>query len=296
MQKIVPHLWFDREAKEASAFYIDAFGDSSRVVETTVMPDTPSGDCDVVLFELLGYRLMAISAGPLFKPNPSISFSVALKTTEEADALWQKLLPGGTVLMELDSYAWSERYGWLNDKYGVSWQILYLKDTPITQTITPSLMFTRAVCGKAEEAIHFYTSVFKNTKIGEIFRYQEDMAPDKPGTVAHSSFTLEGQEFTAMDSAREHDFTFSEGVSLMVYCDGQEEIDYYWEKLSAIPEAEQCGWLKDKYGVSWQIMPRAIDDLIQKSNHDEQSRIMEAILAMKKLDWATLEKAQHSLV
>jgi predicted 3-demethylubiquinone-9 3-methyltransferase (glyoxalase superfamily) len=117
------------------------------------------------------------------------------------------------------------------------------------------------------------------------------MAPDKPGTIAHSSFTLEGEEFIAMDSAREHTFSFNEGVSLMVYCDDQAEIDYYWGKLSAIPEAEQCGWLKDKYGVSWQITPRAIDDLIQKSDRDEQGRIMQAILAMKKLDWATIEKA-----
>ena len=147
-QKIVPHLWFDKEAKEAARFYCAVFPDS-RITSITTLRDTPSGDCDVVSFALSGQPFMAISAGPLFKFNESISF--------------------------------------------------------------------------------------------------------------------------------------------MVYCDTQEEIDYYWEKLSAVPEAEQCGWLKDKYGLSWQILPTVMDKMMQ--DPERLARVTQAFLKMKKFDLAALQSA-----
>lgn len=149
-QKIVPHLWFDKEAKEAAQFYASIFPDS-RVTNITTLHDTPSGDCDVVSFELSGQPFMAISAGPLFKFNESISF--------------------------------------------------------------------------------------------------------------------------------------------MVYCETQDELDYYWEKLSAVPEAEQCGWLKDKYGLSWQIVPLRMDEMLQGGTEEQVARVTQAFLPMKKLDIAQLERA-----
>src|SRR3989344_1679292 len=119
MQKITPHLWFDKEAKEAAEFYVGAFGEDSKVKSVSTLHDTPSGDTDIVSFELRGYSFMAISAGPLFKFNPSISFSVLYTTKEQVDALWGRLIEGGKALMEIDSYDWSERYGWVQDKYGL---------------------------------------------------------------------------------------------------------------------------------------------------------------------------------
>lgn len=200
MQKITPHLWFDKEAKEAAELYTSAF-QNSNITNVTTLHNTPSGDTDIVSFVLSGQAFMAISAGPLFEFNPSVSFLVACKSKEEVDALWNRLAEGGAALMPLDSYPFSERYGWLRDKYNLSWQIMYFGDREITQKITPTLMFVGKVRGKAEEAIHFYLAVFKNAKIGHILRYGKGEEPDKEGTVKHAAFTLEGRQFAAMDSA-----------------------------------------------------------------------------------------------
>lgn len=299
MQKITPHLWFDKEAKEAAQFYISLF-DNSKIKDITTLHNTPSGDCDIVSFELAGQPFMAISAGPLFKLNPSISFIAAYNTKEEVDALWEKLSDGGMALMELGSYPFSEKYGWIQDKYGLSWQVIYMGDNPIKQKITPMLMFVGNVCGKAQQAMDFYTSVFAGApdssgecKIGFNMRYEKGEEPDKEGTVKHAGFTLQGQQFSAMDSAHNHKFAFNEAISFMVYCKTQEEIDYYWEKLSAVPESEQCGWLKDKFGLSWQIVPTIMDEMFKDKDEEKMARITEALLKMKKFDMAKLKKAEQ---
>jgi predicted 3-demethylubiquinone-9 3-methyltransferase (glyoxalase superfamily) len=295
MRKITSHLWLDKEAKEAAEFYTSVFsasgGKDTRVKNTTTLHDTPSGTVDIVTIELLGQEFTLISAGPLFKFNPSVSFLVACKTKDEADSLWQKLSKGGTALMELGEYPFSEKYGWMQDRYGLSWQVMFMGDRVIKQKIIPTLMFVGDVCGKAEEAIHFYTSVFHNAKIGDVFRYSRGQEPDKEGTLKYAAFTLEEQEFAAMDSARGHNFTFNEAISLMVHCDTQEEIDYYWEKLSAIPAAEQCGWLKDKYGLSWQIVPTVMDEMLKDKDEKKLARVTQAFLKMKKFDIDILKHA-----
>jgi predicted 3-demethylubiquinone-9 3-methyltransferase (glyoxalase superfamily) len=292
-QKIVPHLWFDKEAREAAGFYTAVF-DDSRILNVTTIYDTPSGDCDIVSFELCGQRFMSISAGPLFKFNPSVSFHVACKAKEEVDALWEKLIEGGTALMPLDSYPFSERYGWLQDKYGLSWQLIYVGGKEVSQKIIPALMFVGDVCGKAEQAIKFYISVFRDGSVDNVMRYGSGEAPDEEGTVKYADFTLLGTKFGAMDSAHPHEFAFNEAVSFMVLCDTQEELDSYWKKLSAVPESEQCGWLKDKYGLSWQIVPSAMDAMMGSGNKETTARVTQAVLEMKKLDIAALEKAYRN--
>ena len=294
MQKITPHLWFDKEAKEAAQFYTSVFP-SSKINSVTTMHDTPSGDCDVVSFELAGQPFMSISAGPLFKFTPTVSFLVACSTKEEVDALWKKLSDGGQALMPLDQYPFSERYGWTQDKYGLSWQIMYFNQE-IKQKITPVLMFVGDVAGKAEEAMQFYTSIFNDSRIGDIMRYGKGQEPDREGTVAHASFTLAGQQLAAMDSAQQHHFNFNEAISLMVYCKDQQEIDYYWGKLSAVPEAEQCGWLKDKFGLSWQIVPESMDKMMTDKDSARAARVTQAFLKMKKFDLAELERAYRGEV
>ena len=292
-QKIVPHLWFDKEAKEAAKFYCSAFPDSE-ITSISTLHDTPSGDCDVVAFTLSGYRFMSISAGPLFKFNPSVSFMLNFDPSarENLDALWGKLSQDGTTLMPLDKYPFSERYGWIQDKYGLSWQlILSSSEGEKRPFIVPSLLFTGDVCGKAEEATDFYLSVFKNTKRGLIARYPKGMEPDAEGTMMFTDVMLNEQWFAAMDSAHQHNFAFNEAISFMVYCETQEEIDDYWEKLSAVPEAEQCGWLKDKYGLSWQIVPADVEKMMGDQDPERAARVTQTLLKMKKFDFAEMQRA-----
>ena len=294
MQKIVPHLWFDTQAKEAAEFYVLAFGKNSKITGITTLHDTPSGDVDSITFELLGHSFMAISAGPHFKINPSISFFVQIEHAEEVNRIWNELVEGGEVMMPLDKYPWSERYGWLQDSFGLTWQISLgdKKDTG-GQFITPCLMFTGDVYGKAEEAINLYTSIFKKAEVEGILRFEKDEAPDKEGNVKHAQFRLEGQNFMIMESAHDHGFSFNEAVSLMVNCDTQDEIDYYWDKLKTggDPNAQQCGWLKDRYGVSWQVAPRLLGEMISKGTRQQVNRVTQTFLPMKKLDIAALQKA-----
>ena len=290
MQKIIPHLCFDRQAVEAAEFYTQVFPEA-KINFKNVIKDTPSGDTEIVGFEILGYQFMAISAGPLFKLNPSISFHVKCKTVEEVDAIWAKLSPGGQVMMELNEYPFSKRYGWVADKFGVSWQIIYAEGE-FTQRIVPVLMFTQEHAGQTKEAVELYTSIFSakggDSKVVFLSPYEEGESPvDKPGTIKYGHFILEGQEFGAMDSAQRHAFTFNEAVSLMVNCKDQAEIDFLWEKLSAVPAAEQCGWLKDKFGVSWQITPANMSELIGKN----PAKVMPLMLKMKKIDIAALQVA-----
>jgi predicted 3-demethylubiquinone-9 3-methyltransferase (glyoxalase superfamily) len=155
----------------------------------------------------------------------------------------------------------------------------------------PSLLFVGTVAGCAEEAVNFYMSVFGNSKRGIVARYGKGQEPDREGTIMFSDFTLNDQWFAAMDSAQAHEFAFNEAISLLVPCESQEEIDYYWEKLSADPQAEQCGWLKDKYGLSWQVWPTAMGEMMTKGTPEQVARVTAAFLQMKKFDIATLERA-----
>jgi predicted 3-demethylubiquinone-9 3-methyltransferase (glyoxalase superfamily) len=288
MQKIIPHLWFDKEAKEATAFYATLFP-NSKVNHITQITDTPSGDCDIVTFTLSGQDFMAISAGPYFKLNPSISLFVVFDNEKDIEAAWSKLIDGGKALMPYDTYPWAHKYGWLQDKYGLTWQLSWSEHHGMEQTITPFLMFTQDKSGMAKEAIATYTSIFPDSKTDMLMPYEKGEG-DKEGFIKHARFTLSGQQFMAMDSSGPHEFTFNEAVSLVVHCDTQEEIDHYWAKLSAVPESEQCGWLKDKYGVSWQIVPSVMEEMMTSGDTEKIARVTQAFLKMKKFDIATLEK------
>lgn len=298
MYKITPHLWFDTQAKEAAEFYTSVFSDS-KVRSVKTIHDTPSGDCDIVSFELCGMPFMAISAGPYFKINPSISFIVnfdpakAADANENIDAVWEKLSEGGKVLMSIDKYPWSERYGWIQDKYGVSWQLMLTNpDGEERPAIVPTLLFVGDKYGKSEAAMDFYLSIFKeDSRAGNLMRYGAGQEPNKEGTVMFSDFKLLGTWFAAMDGGGEHNFAFNEAISFIVKCDTQEEIDYYWGKLSAVPESEQCGWLKDKFGVSWQITPTVMDEMMASDDQEKINRVTQAFLKMKKFNIAALERA-----
>ena len=152
------------------------------------------------------------------------------------------------------------------------------------QKITTFLTFN----DRAEEAVNFYVSLFKNSKIRSVTRYGAE-GPGPKGTVMVVEFTLDGQEFTALNGGPH--FSFSQGISLLVNCETQEEIDRLWEKLSERGETQMCGWLKDKFGVSWQIVPRILGELMREKDAEKSKRVMEAMLKMNKLDIRTLQEA-----
>ena len=269
IHQLHPCLWFDGQAKAAAELYCSAFENS------TITADTPM----VVTFELEGIKFMGLNGGPMFKINPSISFFVLCNSVEEIDAKWEKLSAGGTVMMPLNKYPWSEKYGWCQDKYGVNWQLMMGNNGG--QKIYPSFMFTQQQSGKAEAAINFYTTVFKDTAIKTINRYGKGEG-DIEGTIKYAEFSLNGQLFSAMDSSAPHAFIFNEGVSIVVPCETQEEIDYYWDKLTEEGQESQCGWLKDKFGVSWQIIPAILGQLM--TDKEKAPRVMQAFMKMKKFD------------
>jgi len=299
MQKIIPHLWFDTQAKEAVEFYCNIFP-NSKILSSTVLHDTPSGDCDMLTFNLNGHDFMAISAGPYFTINPAISFMLNFDPSQDAEAeahlktLWEKLSEGGATLMPLQEYPFSKLYGWVQDKYGVTWQLILTDPTGEPRPfITPSLMFAGQHTNKAEEAVQFYLDIFRHTKQGTIARYTENTGPAKKDSIMFTDFMLENQWFAAMDSGVEQPFTFNEAVSLLINCDTQEDIDYYWKKLSAVPKAERCGWLKDKYGVSWQVSPASLSTMMKEGTPEQIDRVTKAFLKMKKFNLAELEAAYN---
>jgi predicted 3-demethylubiquinone-9 3-methyltransferase (glyoxalase superfamily) len=152
------------------------------------------------------------------------------------------------------------------------------------QKITPFLWFDN----QAEEAMNFYISIFKNSKVLSITRYPEG-GPGLAGTVLTAKFQLDGQEFVALNGGPQ--FKFTEAVSFVVNCETQQEVDEYWEKLSAGGSESQCGWLKDKYGLSWQIVPTVLGELLQDKGAEKTNRVMQALLQMKKIDIKTLKQA-----
>jgi predicted 3-demethylubiquinone-9 3-methyltransferase (glyoxalase superfamily) len=217
---------------------------------------------------------------PHFKFTQALSLFVWCDTEKEIDELWQKLSKGGEVRMGLDKYPWAPKYGWTADKYGVEWLLI---QSSHKQKIAPAFLFVQNLFGKGEEAVQFYMSQFKNSKI-------EFMARDEATkTISHCVFSLDGQDFVLMEGQGTHNFTFSPAFSLMVSCRTQDEIDEYWRTLSAGGSTDQCGWLTDKYGVSWQIVPALWEELMADPKKSEKA--MKALIKMTKLDIKELKRA-----
>ena len=290
-EKIVPFLWFNDNAEDAMNFYISVFKNSKALNVTRYGEAGPGqkGSVMSATFRLEGHTFYALNGGPVFTFTAATSFYVNCKSSQEIKRLWDKLLEGGSVMMELDKYPFSEKYGWLQDKFGVSWQLILSSDT---NKITPFLMFVGEQQGRAEEAMNFYTSVFKNSGIISIARYNEGDT-GQTGKVVHAVFKLNGQRFMAMDSAIDMPFTFTPGISYFVNCKTQHEVDEFWDKLSESGEKMQCGWLKDRFGVSWQIVPTVLNELLSDPDAEKSNRVMNAMMQMEKLDIKALKHAYN---
>jgi predicted 3-demethylubiquinone-9 3-methyltransferase (glyoxalase superfamily) len=289
-QKIVPCIWFDGDADDAVAYYLTVFAGSKEharsVYPSEGLAEFQKGMAGKTLtidFTIGDVRLTALNAGTEFEPNPMLSFilnfdpSVEPAAADRLDAVWQRLGDGGKVLMALDEYPFSKRYGWVQDKFGVSWQLILTNPEGEPRPfLIPSLMFANANVNRANEALDFYTSVFSGSRLGNVATYPEDQDLVTAGSVMFGEFAVGHQWFAVMDSPIAHGFNFNEGISLQVECADQAEIDYFWDKLSTVPEAEVCGWCKDRFGVSWQVVPTDLDQIMTPTNFAR-------MLTMKKL-------------
>jgi|AGTN01.2.fsa_nt_gi Uncharacterized protein conserved in bacteria len=269
---IYPCIWCDNNAREMADFYVSVFP------ETKITNENPF----VVRLEMSGQKVMLLNGGDQFHPNPSISLMYLTTSESEVEGIYEKLSEGGSSLMPLDRYPFSPKYAWVEDVYGVSWQLYTGKAEDIIQKVVPTLMFVDKNNGKAQEAINFYTSLFPNSTHRGVLRYSGEEG-ETPGNIQHAEFTINDYLLMIMDSSYPHAFNFTEGVSLVVECDYQEEIDHYWSALTSNGgEESMCGWLKDKYGASWQIVPSIIDTLM--ADPENGQKFMNALLKMRKLN------------
>ncbi|HSR53074.1 MAG TPA: VOC family protein [Acidobacteriota bacterium] len=293
--RIAPCLWFDDQAEEAARFYTQTFPEG-RIRGLAKFPESfdnpsgkPPGSVMTVDFEVAGQRFTALNGGPHFTINPSISFFAFNDSAEETDRLYAALAEGGEALMPLDDYPWSERYGWVKDRFGVSWQVMTGHRRQEGSVIAPCLMFAGEEHGRAEEAIQTYIGLFPQSGVHSIARYGAEEGPE--GTVKHGRFVLAGQDLVAMDSHIDHGFTFNEAVSLQVMCKDQAEVDHYWEALSEEGQEGPCGWLKDRFGVSWQVVPTAAAQWMTSDDAAAGEAAFQAMLKMKKIDIAAVQSA-----
>jgi len=293
MQKITPFLWFDNNAEEAVNFYTSLFDDSKilKVIRydeaSAKASDQKAGTAMTVAFKLEGQNFTVLNGGPHFKLNEAISFFVYCESDEKIEKIYNKLSEGGEVIFPLDKYDWSEKYAWVIDKFGLSWQLDVDKiNNP--QKILPALLFVNDKVLKVKEAVNYYSTVFPDSKI--IMEWPYDKSAGLPdGTLLFAQFKLADHLFNAMSGMGEHKFDFNEAFSFVVNCKDQNEVDYYWNKLTSDGGSEsQCAWLKDKFGISWQIVPTRLIELLGDPDPAKSQKVMMAMLKMKKIIIADL--------
>ncbi|NLJ00275.1 MAG: VOC family protein [Bacteroidales bacterium] len=275
-KSMYPCIWSNHNARVMADFYVSAFP-NARVVDENQA---------VVVFTVNDQRIMLLNGGEMFNPTPTISLMYLSSDEKEVEEIYRKLSDGGKDLMPLDSYGFSKKYAWVEDRFGMTWQLYTGNEKDIAQKIVPTLMFVDKNNGKAEEAVNFYMSIFPASGEARFSRYTGEEG-ETLGNIQHGQFVVNNYMMMIMDSSYPHSFNFNEGVSLVVECNTQEEIDLYWERLIADGGEEgMCGWLKDRFGVSWQVVPAVIDKLMQRS-----PKVLEMMMNMGKLDIQKLREA-----
>lgn len=289
MPQIIPHLWFDNQVQEAVALYSTHLP-HSKINSATQLEGTPSGDVALLDFTLMQKPFQAINGGPYFTFNEAISLMVGLPTAEAVENLYQTLSPGGQVLMPLQEYPFSERYAWFTDRYGLHWQLMVDAAQDARRNLRPVLLFGAHQCGLAEAAMGYYASIFPNSQKGTVSYYAPGEAQSPSAKINYAELRIGDFDLVLMDHGYGGTNSFNEAISFIVLCKDQAEIDAYWDQLSHDPEAEQCGWLKDQFGVSWQIVPENMQIYMQGPK-EAVARVTEAFLGMKKFDLKALEAA-----
>jgi len=280
---IYPCVWFNDNGSEAAKFYCGIFPNTSVTADTGM----------VQMLSVNEQKLMFLTAGTQFKPNPSISFLIANEDENETERLYHALEEGGVALMPLESYPFSKKYGWVKDKYGITWQLYTGTKGNTDQYFTPTLMFVGANNGRAEEAIDYYKNLFPNSAVEGVMHYSDGEENETPENIQHAQFSINGYTLACMDSSLDHKFNFDEGISITVMTNNQEETDHYWDHFTKEGgEESMCGWCKDKFGVSWQIVPKQLLALgINNKDKEKGQKVFQAMLKMKKIIIADLEEA-----
>ncbi|MCK4024980.1 VOC family protein [Streptococcus iners] len=284
MQTIIPHLWYDTEAKEAVAFYVELFG--GKLDWTYTITDTPSGDSDLIQFQLGDMTLAAISAGPYFKLNESMSLMVNVASKDEVTRLYQALSEGGRILMPLGEYPFSPYYVWLEDRFGLSWQLSYTPDLDKPYQFDICLLFSQEQVGLAQPMLDYYKDKLPQASVGQLSYYGEGEA----AKLNYAELLVAGQKLIVMDHGYGGEASFNEAFSLMVYVDSQDELNFYYDLLSAVPEAEMCGWVKDQFGISWQIVPRILMEAYDTASPETVKTVNDAVLQMRRLDFDQIKE------
>lgn len=281
--KIVPNIWCNGNARELAEFYSEVFRNTriigSQQYPTEGLPDFQkdmAGKDVTVDFEIDGLPITLINADDTYRPNPALGFMVNFDPAQFEDAeeylnqAYELLKEGGRVLMELGEYPFSKRYAWVEDRAGVSWQLIMTRpENDPRPHIIPAFMFCGQAQGKCAEAVDYWCETIPGSQVGQRVPYPHN------DEVMFSEFQLAGQWFTAMDSGVPQDFSFVGGAALLINAKDQEEIDYLWSMLA---EQEQpCGWCVDKFGVAWEIIPENFGELMQ---HPDS---YQAMMGMKKI-------------
>jgi len=267
---IYPCIWFNNNAQEATTFYCDIFPDAS-ILESNPM---------VTRFKAGGIVFMLLNGGPKYKTTPAVSYFVYCNGEATINRLYDLLKEGGKVLMPLGKYDWSPRYAWIEDRFGVNWQ-LDVEEINNQQKMVPNLLFVNKKNTQVAAARDFYVKTFANSMPLMQMAYPPEAAMGE-GTLLFAQFKLNGFIMNAMSSNLQHDYDFTPGNSFVVECDDQQEIDYFWETLGAGGRYDMCGWLTDQYGVSWQVVPSILSQLMQ--DKEKAPRVIQAFLQMQKFD------------
>lgn len=291
MKKITPFLWFEKDMDAVVNYYASIFPDV-KISNPGQLDGTPSGTVQMNSITIYGTQFDLMTAGPYLPFNPTISFIINCDSTDEAQGLWNKITAEGKELMPMQSYDFAPMFGWAQDKYGVSWQVMYMSGEKPAEKIVSTLMFCGDACGRAEEAMNFYTSIFKNSHIDYVSHYDgSEPVDDERAKTKHAGFTLDGSRFSVLDSGKKSPLTFQQAISFVVTCNDQAEVDFYWEKLTDGGVEVQCGWLNDKFGVPWQIVPKQMTEMMSTGTPDQIKRVTDAFMQMKRFDIAILEQA-----
>jgi predicted 3-demethylubiquinone-9 3-methyltransferase (glyoxalase superfamily) len=267
--KITSCIWFNGNAGEAADFYIDVFKHGEKTNQ----------DLPIVSLNVFSTDLLFLNGGPSYAPTPAFSFFLYCGSHEEAERIFNLLAIGGNIMIPMGSYEWAEKYGWVTDKYGISWQIDG-DDIRVEEKICPALLFVNEKSNRVKEAREFYLSVFGTSQM--LMEMPADVHHGlEPGSLLFTQIKLMQSVVNLMAGPGNHDFDFTSGNSFVVSCDTQEEIDYYWNQLGYDGRYDMCGWLTDKFGVSWQIVPRELSVWLSDSVHGKSAT--ERMLKMKKL-------------
>ncbi|NCA97981.1 MAG: VOC family protein [Clostridia bacterium] len=292
MKPIVPYLWFEHEAEAAVDLYTHTFL-HSHVVSNSLysrsgaeISGQPEGSLLSIEFVIAGQPMVALNGGPVYSFTPANSFYVHCAFPEEVDRIYEKLSAGGEVLMELGAYPFSPRYAWIKDPFGVNWQIM---QSDHKAQIVPGFLFTGPHIGQAESAIQHYITTIPNSGLQTL-----EKGPD--GFVQYAQFTLNGQAFAATESSFDHGFDFSPAISYLLSCETQDEFESIWTALADETTKPQCGWVTDRFGITWQIVPEALLALIDCDDEIRRERVLKAMYPMKKINLAVLKQAFHGEV